>query len=267
MRPPLPFATAALLLMLTPLPEAGAEELTTLEEVNACIEANLPKTTSIQTVEFVSTDNVGYEKTTRAKTYSKQGDDSMRRVLTLFTRPIDVRGAQYLMIEKPEGPSDMFVYTPELRKTKRITGRAASGSLFGTDFSYEDFERLHHLNKPGESRLQENQVVMDRAAYVIETRPSANAGSAYETIVSFWDQKTCVALKTESFERGQRLRKVLTSDPDQIHQVGGLWFAHSMLMRDERDNTRTQLLIENIEVGVPIKDRTFLVSQLGKNLR
>ncbi|MCP4006744.1 MAG: outer membrane lipoprotein-sorting protein [bacterium] len=245
----------------------SAEPLKSLEDVDACIHANIPKKTSVQTIEFVTRDKLAFERTTRGKIYARRADDSLRQILMIFTRPQDLRGTQYLMLEAKDHVPDMYIYTRELRKAKRITGRSASGSMFGTDFSFEDFQRMQLLNQPGSSKLLENTVVMDRPAYVIETKPDPSEKSSYEAITAYWDQETCVALKTESYERGHRLRKVLTCDPEQIQQHENIWACQSVLMEDIRDATQTRLLIETMEVGIPIKNRTFSVTGLGKNVR
>jgi len=55
--------------------------------------------------------------------------------------PADTRGSALLLIEKP-GRNDMFMYLPELKRTRRVTGPGLSGGMFGTDFTDSQFERL-----------------------------------------------------------------------------------------------------------------------------
>ncbi len=233
-----------------------AQEKTPLEEVTDCIKGNIPKETSIQTVEFASVDRVGYEQMRRAKIYGKKGKDGFRRILTQFSKPPDIRGSAYLMFER-EGANDTFIYSREQRRWRRISGRAAAGNILGTDLSYEDFERMQNLDRPDENTRLDDSEVEGRPAYVIESKPLPDAGSIYEKVVTFYDQKTCVTLKSESYEPGGRLRKLLSADPDQIQENDGIWVAHEMVMRDLRDETHTAILIESIEVDVPIKESRF----------
>ena len=41
--------------------------------------------------------------------------------------------------------NDMFMFLPELGKTRRITTQMVQGNMMGTDFSYEDFQRLQGM--------------------------------------------------------------------------------------------------------------------------
>ena len=59
--------------------------------------------------------------------------DKMQWVVTLWG---------VLLLEKKDRMPDQFMYLPELRKVRRVTKRSVAGSMFGTDFSYEDFERF-----------------------------------------------------------------------------------------------------------------------------
>ena len=233
-------------------------------EVRACIEKNIPVKASQQIVEFVSVDRVGGERVARAKILAKRLDDGLRRVLTRITKPLDMRGSNLLVIETTRGANDMFLYSPEIRKVKRVTAEQSGGSLFGTDFSYEDFQRWQLLNKPGRQKRLEDNVVADRPVYVLSVEPGAEEGSAYEMIVSFVDKETCVVLKTESYEQGARLRKVFTAAPESIIEEGSVYVASEVVMTDVRDETHTNATIEDLEVDRDIPDREFTISQLSK---
>ncbi len=161
----------------------------------------------------------------------------------------------------------MFLYTSELRKAKRVTGQGGGGKLFGTDFSYEDFVRWQGLNQPDESRRLPDAVEAGQPVWVLETTPAQEAESSYERVIVFIDQETCVALKTESYENGDTPRKILTADPDQLLEEGGVWFASELVMRDLRDETHTRVIIEDVEVDRDLKDSEFSISQLGRRGR
>lgn len=237
-----------------------------LEEAQDCFERNVPKRSSVQIVEFTAVDRIGGERISRAKIYAKKLDDGFRRLKMRFTKPLDMRDSEMLMIET-DGANDIFLYTSELRKPKRVSGHGSGGSLFGTDFSYEDFERWQHLNRPGQTVRLEDSAVADRPAFVLETTPLPEAESSYETVVTFIDKATCLAIKTESYEPRHSLRKVLTADPEQFLQEGGIWVATQVLMQDIRDETHTRAVVEDIEVDREIADRIFQVSRMGLRRR
>jgi hypothetical protein len=69
-------------------------------------------------------------------------------------------------------------------------------------------------------------------------------------------------LRTESWEPGNQLRKVLTADPAQIVKQESLWVAQNLRMRDERDETHTDVIIQEIEIDAPIKRKMFSAREL-----
>ncbi len=234
-------------------PAGAAPEFGTLDEISACIRRNTPDVTSLQAVEFSARDRLGDERTTRVKIASRRTPEGYRKVLAQITAPEDVKDTSFL-IEEGEGGISMSVYSPGLDVPKSIAGGEASGSLFGTDFSYEDFERLQGMNWEAEAQgftRQEDGSVDDRPAYVLESRPET---SSYERILAYVDKETCIALRTELYETGRRLRKVLIADPEEVRELDGAWFAHDLVMLDLRDQTQTRLVVQSVSTGLELPE-------------
>ena len=251
----LPIAMAAVVVA------AGAAELQTAEQIEACHRGSFPGDSSVQTISMNAKDRIGAVTTSKATIHWKKFDDGLSRVMMRFFDPPDLRGAGLLMIEK-KGRNDMFIYLPELGRVKRITSRMTSASMFGTDFSYEEFERLQGIAESAPTTRAEDGAVDGRSAYVLEVRPTAESDSAYERIVSFIDKETCIQLRSEFYERGDRTRKVLTADTSTLSQEGGVWLAREYLMRDLRDETETRMIVEEVEMGKPIPRKLFSEREL-----
>ena len=229
--------------------------------VRNCVEQNLPQTTSVQSIELRARDRSGYEQVLQADVYWKRFADGNARVLMYFSEPADVRGARFLVIQnKPQ--NDMYIYMPGLFKVRKITSRRISGSMLGTDFSYEDFERLHGILTDLKAEQFPDDELSGHPVYVINSYPGANSG--YEKIGTMIDKETCVALKMELYEQGHKLRKEMLVDPASIRAVGDIHVPADLVMRDLRDKTETRLLIENIKTDVPLEDDLFDPTQLKK---
>lgn len=241
-------------LLLAASASAGPE---TVEEIEACMEANQPSDTAIQTIGMISTDRVGSELESRAKMYWKEFDGGLSRVLMQFSDPPDLRSAGMLLIQKEGDRSDMFMYLPELKKVKRISGHMISGSMFGLDFSYEDFERLQGLSKDGETTRLADVEISGRPAYQLSTTPDAKGDSGYERIVDTIDKASCLVLESKMYEKGDRLRKVFKTGLDGVEKREGKWYAKEVTMQDLRDETSTRIVIEELEVGVEINRKMF----------
>jgi hypothetical protein len=167
-----------------------------------------------------------------------------------------------LLLERGGKQRDVFMYLPALDKVKRISTHMMSGSIFGTDFNYEDFERfVDYAGKASAVRLADAPLDGE-TAFVLESRPAAEEASGYQRIIEYVDPKTCVRLKTELFEVGDRPRKVATSERSAIRREQELWYAPSLRLRDLRDETETELAIEKLELGAEIPTKLFTQSDL-----
>jgi len=253
------------LVSLYALSALGAPE--TPEEIEQCISDNLPRKSTIQTVVFSSTDRVGAVTESRSKLYWQLFDDGLSKVMMRFIKPLDLRGAGVLMIEKKGRSPDTMLYLPAVRKVRRVSSRAAASSLFGTDFSYEDFQRLMGMSSDAAKAREADSEIDGRAVYVIVAKPGEKSASAYERVVTFVDKQTCVPLMTESFEAGDRLRKRLVADASQITPEKNHWVARKQTITDLRDETKTEFLIEEVELDGKIHRKFFSERELEAGAR
>jgi hypothetical protein len=247
-------------LLAAPLAAGAAPE--SAEEIEQCLRENMPKKSSIQTILLRSTNRVGDVAESRADIHWKLFDDGLSKVLLRFSHPLDMRGAGVLMIEKKERRPDTFMYLPELKSVRRVSSSAASSSLFGTDFSYEDFERLVGMSADAAKERGDDTEVEGRAAYVVSAKVDPDSGSAYEHIVTAVDKQTCVPLRTEFYEPGDALRKRLTADAAKIKQEGALFVPMQLTMHDLRDETQTDIVVEHIDAEAKIHRKMFSAREL-----
>jgi hypothetical protein len=241
--------------------EARAQGLS-LEEATSCLERNAPKKTLSFRADFVKVDRLGGERKSRATVLGKLLPDGLRRVVLRFDKPVDIRGTAMLMIEAKEGPSDFYVWSPDDRKVRRVASRS-NGGLFGTDFSYDDFENWRSFQRTGKSERLPDAEVAKRAVYVVSSAPSSQEASAYEKIVTSVDRETCVVLQVDSFEHGGRLRKVLRADPTKVQKVGSLYIAGALELEDVIDQTHTKVKLDEVKLDVDIPDNRFRPTDLS----
>ena len=254
MRPTLSIAT---LLAMLPL-VANAASLESAEDIRKCVMANTPDESHVQAVELISVDRVGNERALRAQVYGRKDGDGRRRVLVRFSEPEELVGSAFLFVEKPQG-NELVVRSPDLDGTKRVAGREMLGSVFGTDFTYEDFERLLVLNKPGKLERLADGVVDGRDAWVLETRPVEPEHSAYERVLHYVDKQSCLLPRVEFYVPGNRLRKVLTVSPGRFRELGSVWVYSEVVMFDVRDGTRTRMIIESFDIDAEIPEERFVI--------
>lgn len=253
--------TAWLALLAVFVAPAARGALETPEEIEACLQENLPTKTSVQTVSLRALDRVGAVTESRARVYWQREDDGFMRVMMRIQAPPDMRGAGLLVEERDEG-SDMFMYLPELARVRRVTSRMAATSMFGTDISYEQFERIQGLSPRNvDTTRAADDTIGGRPVYVLDAVPKETRGSAFEKIRTFVDVETCMPLRIDYYEAGE-VRKRLEADLARMTQEDGSHITRRLVMNDLRDQTSTELLIESIEIGEPIERHVFSKSYL-----
>jgi outer membrane lipoprotein-sorting protein len=245
----------------------AVKALDTLDEIHDCMDANLPDPSSVQIIVMKAHDRIGSVTQTRAKIYWKKGDDDLSNVLVRLSDPPEMRGAAILMLEKKSSSNDILMYLPELKRVKRVTGHMMSGSMFGTDFSYEEFESLQGLGTEDfEESLGAPAEVDGRPVYVIEARAREGLKEKpnYERTVTYVDQATCSPLKVEFFERGDRVRKRMQTDASSIEKIGERNVVRRLQIEDLRDETRTELEIEEIDFDAKVSRSLFSTRALER---
>jgi len=231
------------------------------DEIEACVRANLPSKSSIQEITFRVNGKGGMTSESHIKIHWQMGEDQLSNVLLRFDAPLDMRGSALLLIEKP-GRNDMFMYLPELKRVRRVTGPSLSGGMFGTDFTYSQFERLQGVARDiSVTRLPDTQVD-GTPVHVLAHEPADDP--EFEYVVSHVDAERCVPLKTEFYESGRRLRKVLEADPAAVTAIEGLWIPKKLVMKDLRQDTSTEFRVDSIEVNAKIHRKIFTQANLSQ---
>ncbi|MHC4710385.1 MAG: outer membrane lipoprotein-sorting protein, partial [Planctomycetota bacterium] len=198
------------------------------------------------------------------KVWWRRFEKGRLRVLLRVQGPEDLRGSALLLIERSSG-SDMFLYLPELRKTRRITSHTVSGSLFGSDFTYEDFQQIQGINLGREIQALPDATLDGVPVHVIAQRPAPGTGSSYERVVSYVTRDGCVPIRSEMWEPGERLRKLLTADLSKLYEQKGVRIPTHLRMEDRLSRSSTDLVLSDIEVGKKIPRRYFEMTALERS--
>ena len=267
------------LLLLSTLPLASGAALADVErkrnadtmtasEIQDCVKQNFPDDSMTQTIQMMMKDRMGVERLLEAEMFWERDQTTrLSKVRLDFDNPPELRGAAVLVIEKSP-TNDMFMFLPELGKTRRITSSMVNGNMMGTDFTYEDFSRLQGMLGNLSAERQADGQVAGRPAFVTVSVPAQATDSDYTRIRSLVDQQTCLPLRVEFFQKGfEGPAKVLTVQPDKAIEVKSGWFPRELRMEDVRGGTSTNLVVEKIEVNVPIDRKMFSAAELEKQGR
>jgi hypothetical protein len=243
-------------------PASAAQLGPGVEEVQRCIEANLPERTARQHVLLERRDRAGNERRIEAVVWWKRDGPDRSRFLARVEAPPDERGTGFLMIEGESG-TELFSYLPELGRVRRVTSRSANAFL-GTDLSFEDLEELQAVAERARVERLPDATLGGRPVYVLAGTPDPAAGSAYERVVSQVDRETCVSLRTSLEGGGGRVLKELVVDVQDLQKQGARWLPRKVLFRNHANESETRLTLQRIELDLELSDQLFTQGELAK---
>ena len=238
-----------------------------------------------QEFEVVSGDGAGHfsrvELNLRYMNFRERSERVVSKTIAKYFGPPDVRHLGYLVINKPKGPDDQFVYRPSSRKVRRVNVRGES--LAGTDFSFEDvvppeFEDGRHF------RLADAQVG-EIETYVVTVIPHPETESQYSKIVISLEKEHFVPLRTLYWDNKRVLVKQLDADPTSLESFEAtapnpesaeqdeegnaegpapkiVWIARRARMTQLRSDHFSSLDIQRFEANPGLRDRDFSQREL-----
>ncbi len=225
-----------------------------VNQVLDCMRANIPQSVRIQTIEISAVDRTGGERVLKGRLFGTRENNRVR-VMMRIEAPHDLAGAAYL-VREGEKSDEMYLYLPALRKTRRITGAALDGQLWGTDLSYNDFKQIQNAFTGTNAVLEAAAQLEQRPVNVISFEPRKEDGTRYKKIRTQVDEKTCVALMVEFLEPAG-VRKTLAVKPADLKQSGPHWYASEIEINDLKNQTRTRVKITGLAAGDKLASRYF----------
>jgi outer membrane lipoprotein-sorting protein len=250
--------TAIPLLLLVASTPAVAAELSPREILDRVLEAD-PWGLSGAVISAHATvrDKSGATRELAFSGRSRRYDGALAKGLVRFTLPADIAGVGFLQIQSRSGDDDRFLYLPELKRSRRISGSNRAQSFMGTDFSYADLDR-RDLRQAVAAADGEEQIGRF-ACWRIAVTPTG-AAPPYARARLWVRKDNFLPLKMELFSRSGTLLKTLTTQ--EVRRIGGRWFITRSTMVSHEAGRQTELVIDHIEPRDDLPDDEFTVRQL-----
>ena len=198
------------------------------------------------------------------------------RLLIRFSFPNDIRGTSFLVWEHPAADDERFLYLPSLGRVRRIAGAETQESFVGSDFTYEDIggrefdEYTYAFAAPSTSSGQANSSWTPPAggapqpAWRLESRRK-DANAEFPRVVSLILKDSLVVVQAEIFNRRNEKQKVYTVK--RVERVEGIWTVMESEMTNDLEKTRTELVVENIDYNVGLKESDFARRELERGAK
>jgi hypothetical protein len=199
--------------------------------------------------------------------YGRRNEQGLGQLFLRIEGPEELRGTSLLILQRRDREAEIYLASPGHPMPRPIRGAERNQGMFGTDFSYEDLQRVQYGWRPGAAEIVELPAAQaaGRPAYVVEVRPR---DSVWERIVFHLDQGNCLPLLVRFFEPGERSpRKELTTDEQSHVKHGEVWVPHLATMHDREKHTSTSLMVDSHEQEALLPDDQFTVEGLERAAR
>ena len=236
-----------------------------IEEVADCAIRNLPPSAHAK-AKLTTRAKGGAEQTRDVEFWSYTSPEGTRKIAIVQRAGPDGGTSGYL-VSDGNAIGEAWAVSRKDGKAKRIEG-AAKEPLFGTNVSLEDFARFGRVVFPGQVRRLADAEIGGRKAYVIETKPSPDAGSGYVRIVTSIDREWCLILRRESFDAAfdedSKPRKIYEAAPADVKLAGKFANATRARLTDEKDGSSTELQVVDLELPAKVDESFFTPAALER---
>jgi outer membrane lipoprotein-sorting protein len=205
------------------------------------------------------TDKRGAVSTMSFAARSRRYDPPFSKTLVRFSAPSDLAGAGFLQIQNRQGDDDRYLFLPDLKKSRRISGNLRRSSFMGTDFSFADLDRRDL--REGTATKAGDEEIGKFPCFRVQIKPKRD-DSPYARVEMWIRKDNYLPLKMEMYDSAGVLLKTFSAE--QVQRVSGHWFVTRSTMTNHVDSHKTALVIEHITVTDKIDDGEFTVRALEK---
>ncbi|OGQ14096.1 MAG: hypothetical protein A2138_21350 [Deltaproteobacteria bacterium RBG_16_71_12] len=190
----------------------------------------------------------------------------MLKSMVKFSKPADVSGTAFLVVQKKDALPDQYVYVPKAKVVRRIAAGNATSTFFGSDFTYADLMPLpvSEKEKVAVEKLGDG-IVGGQAVYVLQVTPKVE-GSPYGRVVAHVHKELMVPLKIEFFDpQGQPLKSLLVRKlqkidvcPEKAKKKDGCEQHVPMEVEMKAAvGSRTELVLEKVDPNAKLTEADF----------
>jgi hypothetical protein len=225
-------------------------------QVRACAEKGLPEFSLSQMQDVDVVGKTGFVRKSTREVFWKRFENKRSKAVVRVVAPQQEVGVAVLYLETERVHANWYMYQKEFKRPRRVTGSGISGSVLGTDFSYEDFEHIEEIIYTGEVTRMPDVEIGGHMFYVIERQPENNS-SQYSLVKGFIDQVLCVPMRTEFYDHSKQLKKALIVNRLAVKRMKDRWIPYESTMFDYSRKTHTVFTNYDIKIDIELHNSMF----------
>ena len=180
--------------------------------------------------------------------------------LLFFEKPARDKGTKFLKLD-----GQLWIYFPRTEKTVKISGHLLRQSMLGSDFSYEDMTENRRMLDIYDGRLEEEEEIDGEPCFVIHL-VEKERGTTYPERRFWISTRTLLPVREERYAKNGRLLKVATFG--EVKAFEGRLYPARFVMEDRlKEGSRTEILLDDLQFGLPEPEGIFDKRNLRRDLR
>ncbi len=203
-------------------------------------------------------DRRGGERKRELMIYLKKYPEDRSRTIVFFEAPPDVKGVGFLQWASPHDKDEQWLFVPELKRVRQISGGAKRESFVGTDFSFNDLAIMSQIidwtEADAHAALLRDEDVDGHPCQVIEFTPGTK-DFGYGKIVIWVRNDDSVIVKYSMHDTAGRQEKVLTLG--DVRAVGHIPTPFTMEMKNIESGSHTIVDFTEIKYDTKLGDDMF----------
>ena len=226
-----------------------------------CAAQALPRSSMTQ-VQRVRVEGAGgWVRESLRRVYFKRTGADETRLLVILDEPRQEAGLKVLVIKQADTRPEVWVYSPDMRRARRMVGAGASSSALGSDFTAADAEHLAGFLVGDDVRVLGDTTHAGRAAVLLEA-PVAASDTGYVRIRVTLDRAWCVPLRAVFIGADGAPVKSLEAPATRVSAVAGRHVPMETVVIDAKSGNRTTVTLDAVEIDVPLADALFAPQSL-----
>ncbi|MFT3836045.1 MAG: outer membrane lipoprotein-sorting protein [Myxococcaceae bacterium] len=212
-------------------------------------------------VEMVLSDASGSEakRAFHLKVLERPAPTEGDRSLIVFDSPADVKGTAVLSHAQVDADDEQWVYLPQSRRTKRVSGSNRTGAFLGSEFTFEDL--TGNDGRKYEWTAGARKACGDSNCVELTAVPK-DPESGYSKRVLLVDATELRIHSIAFYDRRGALLKTLTYG--DYHKLSGrFWRSHQWTMKNEQTGKSTVLRFVGMKLSSGLTASDFASAKLG----
>jgi len=213
-------------------------------------------------------DRRGGERVRELELYERRYPGDETKTIVFFQAPAEVKGTAFLAFIHKGRPADQWLYLPELKRVRQITANTRKESFVGTDLSYHDLDLISEMTSWAEddarSSLGGEETVAGVACHRIELTPKRD-DIGYQKIMLWLGKDDLVPRQLEFFEDGSEPKKRIKQS--DVKSIGAIPLPHAIDVETPANNTRTAIVITDVQFNQSLEDDLFTQRYLERGGR